>query len=251
MIDLDTGFNPLPSEIETQLQPVGDYYICSQFTQDVVGPRVAIIRGSIYYRFLNFLYLPQPPESLTPEQIIEICDLRLDHFDHLVNTKLNREVVSRIAEKVNGTFFKPDLPLKALDFGCGSGLSTQFLLDFLPNLEIKGVDISEKAVKTSLAKGLDVSQTFPDKPLPFDEETFDVIFAIFVLHFKVDILTLAELQRILNKSGKFVFNVYMRDTEGVIEQLREVGFQEFYIWDISNSIENHLIENHKIVICSK
>lgn len=251
MIALDTAIKHLPSEFEAQLQRFSDYYICSKFTQDAVGPRVALIGENVYYRFLNFLYIPQPPESLTPEQIIEICDLRLDHFDELVNIQLNREVVALIANKSKCDFLNFDVPIKALDFGCGSGLSSQLLLDYLPSLEITGVDISEKAAQMCHQKGLTAIHTFPDKPLPFSEESFDVIFAIFVMHFQIDISTLVELCRILRKSGIYIFNVYMRDVDGIIQQLLEAGFSSIHIWDISNMVENHIIENHKIVLCNK
>ena len=87
---------------------------------------------------------------------------------------------------------------------------------------------------------------YPDKPLPFEAASFDLIFAIFVMHFSIDMATLAELSRVLRPSGKFVFNLYQRDFDGVEQQLIEAGFKTV-------EVVNDLGEtgtNHKIVSCS-
>jgi len=196
---------------------------------------------------MNFTYLPQPPESLSSEQVVEICNLRLDYINELVDQNHNRRVVAAIADYLASSFTEATFPslMKALDFGCGSGLSSKLLLEHIPNLQIVGVDISEKAVLESRNQGLAVFLTHPEGSLPFEADTFDVIFAVFVMHFQINTSTLVELRRVLRKSGKFVFNVYQRDIDGVIEQLREAGFCSIDIW-------NGLFEtdtNHMIVSC--
>lgn len=239
----------LTCNFETQLQPIGEFYICTDFSEDVLRPPVFRKGKNFYYRFMSFLYLPQPPESLSPEKVIEVCDLRLEYLNKLVKYEHNSYIVAAIADYVTSTF--PHInshadKVKALDFGCGSGLSSQLILEHFPHLEIVGVDISEKAIKRSCEQGLNSILTYPGKPLLFNDASFDLIFAIFVMHFNIDMATLAELRRVLRPTGKYVFNLLQRDIDGVEQQLLEAGFSKV-------EVVNDLPEvgtNHKIVSCS-
>jgi len=56
---------------------------------------------------------------------------------------------------------------------------------------------------------------------------------------------LGELRRILRPSGLFVFNVYQKDTDGLIAQLEEVGFFTIELWERLSSIGN----NHAVISC--
>jgi 2-polyprenyl-3-methyl-5-hydroxy-6-metoxy-1,4-benzoquinol methylase len=237
--------NQLPYDIEAHLRPIGEFYICTDFNEDVVRPPVTRIGENIYYRFMNFLYLPQPPESLSSDKVIEICDLRLKYLKELVNYEHNSHIVAAIADYV--TSILPNVnsnvnKMKALDFGCGSGLSSKLILEHFPYLDMVGVDISEKAVQRSNEQDLTAILTYPNELLPFEAASFDLIFAIFVMHFSIDMATLAELCRILRPSGKFVFNLYQRDIDGVEQQLIEAGFSTVeVVSDLLAAGTNHLI----------
>jgi SAM-dependent methyltransferase len=193
MLNKVLPINQLQNNIRSQLRQIGDFYVCSHFTEDVMGDPVVKIDQNVYYRFMDYFYLPQPPESLTTEQVIQLCDLRLEHLDKLVNRKLNECVVSGLVQAIRPDFNAPTATIKALDFGCGSGLSTSLLQEHMSNLNIVGVDISAKAIAQSRKQGLQVRLTYPDAALPFEDASFDVIFAVFVMHFKIDIATLSEL----------------------------------------------------------
>ncbi len=247
MLSKALPINPLPSNIAVQLRSVDDFYVCTKFTGDMVGSPVVRIDKNVYYRFMNYIYLPQPPESLNIEQVKKICDLRLEYFDELVDCELNKYVVTAIADCVKAKFAGAAPPMKGLDFGCGSGLSTQLLLDCLPELDLMGVDISDKAVSSSKEKGVKALLTLPREHLPFEDKIFDVIFAVFVMHFNIDINTLLELRRTLRTSGLFVFNVYQRDIDGVTEQLEEAGFDSIELWERLYKIG----DNHMIMSCKK
>src|SRR5579884_1006673 len=235
----------LPSDIKRRLRRKGDFFLCPD---DIVCPKVAYIGENVYYRFMNFVYLPQPPDSLSIEKVVELCDLRLDLMDKLVNPDINRHIIAQAASIVKAHSAKPLSNLHVLDFGCGSGFSSILLKQELPGIQITGVDISKKAVKCAHKAGLAVRLTQPDRPLPFNDASFDYIFAIFVMHFNVGISTLEELKRILHPSGKFVFNVYRRDVEGVLEQLDEVGFHIDEIMPVDGA--NGMTTNHVVVSCS-
>lgn len=222
----------LPYHIESRLRRAGSFYICSDFNSELIGPPITLIGETMYYRLMKFIYSPQPPEKLTPEQVIEVCDLRLDYLDKLVNIQLNNCIMRALVDCTKLTSTNNLNPsLKALDFGCGSGLSSRLLLNYLPNLDIIGIDASEKAIGYCHKQDLPARYIFPDEPLPFETATFDLIFAAFVMHFNIDMFTLAELYRILRPSGKFVFNAYRRNIDGIIQRLQKVGFDSIEIWD--------------------
>jgi SAM-dependent methyltransferase len=238
----------LPCKLEKVLHPIGDFYICSDFSEDLVRPPVIKIGEYIYYRFMNFLYLPQPPETLSPEKVIEICDLRLEYLNKLVNFEHNRRIVTAISDyllmiypNINSSIDK----VTALDFGCGSGLSSQLILEHFPHMDMKGVDISEKAVRRAKEQGLTSILTYPDEPLPFEDGSFNLIFAIFVMHFAIDTATLAELKRVLRPTGKYVFNLFQRDIDEVKQQLMRADFN---VVEIVNEI-GETGASHKIISC--
>lgn len=245
-----TASNLLAIDAEKHLYEIGDFYIWKNVEEEAPPPPMLTIKGNIYYRFMNFLYLPQPPESLSTEKIIEICDLRLEYFNKLVDYSYNDRIVASIAAYLQASFPDTNMhahKLKALDFGCGSGLSLQLILKHFPQLDIVGVDISEKAVQRSHEQKLPVQLIRPDRPLPFETAHFDLIFAVFVMHFNIDIRTLAELRRILHPEGKYVFNLFQRNIDGVKQQLIEAGFQTV---EIVNTLSEKGTK-HWIVSCGE
>lgn len=230
MLCMNSEIVQLSTSIVTQLQKIDDFYVCTRFTEDMIGPPMAYIDNELYFRFMNFIYLPQPLESLTTEQVKKICDVRLEHINELVNHRLNSEIVDTITDCAIAKNSHPLPSLKALDFGCGSGLSCYMLLTRMPNLDLIGVDISEKAIARCREQGIKAKLTELRGNLPFDTDCFDIIFAVFVMHFHIDMPTLHELCRVLRPSGLFVFNVYQRDIVGLTEQLKEAGFSSIEVW---------------------
>ncbi len=236
---------PLTSNIVEHLQKIDDFYVCTRFTEDMIGSPIVYIGDKVYFRFMNFIYLPQPPESLTTEQVKKICDVRLEYFDELVNYQLNSAVVDTITDCVAAKHSHPVPSLKALDFGCGSGLSSQMLLNRMQNLDLIGVDISEKAISCCQEQRIKAKLTELGERLPFDTAEFDIVFAVFVMHFNINMPTHRELCRVLRPSGLFVFNVYQRDTVGLTEQLEEAGFYNIEVWKRLSNIGN----NHVVMSC--
>lgn len=237
-------------DVEKHLRKNGAFYIWENLDERVPLPTMITIEGNIYYRFMNFLYLPQPPESLSTEKIIEICDLRLEYLNELVDYKYNRRVVAAIAGYLQSIF--PNInthtnTIKALDFGCGSGLSLQLIYEHFPQLDIMGVDISEKAIQRAHEQNLPALRSYPDKQLPFETASFDLVVAIFVMHFNIDLKTLSELRRILRPEGKYVFNLFQRSIKGVKQQLIEAGFTSVEAVHRLSERET----NHWIVSCGE
>lgn len=103
----------------------------------------------------------------------------------------------------------------ALDGGCGTGVCSLALAE--RTKKVVAVDISTGSLNTaaSLAKQLKKENIeFRQASLlelPFDDETFDLVFSWGVIHHTVDpIKALDELVRVLKKDGVLILAVYLK-----------------------------------------
>jgi ubiquinone/menaquinone biosynthesis C-methylase UbiE len=74
--------------------------------------------------------------------------------------------------------------LSILDFGCGDGNSYTYFQSYFPNCIYKGIDISNESISIAEKKHQNKSdfKTFNGIDIPFEEQTFDVVFIACVLH---------------------------------------------------------------------
>jgi SAM-dependent methyltransferase len=97
----------------------------------------------------------------------------------------------------------PATALRALDVGCGVGLTDSYLVDRFRTLE--GVDTSEEAIRRAAAANPSVSyRTYAGDRLPYEDEHFDLAFAICVLHHVRPAERpgfVAELRRVVRPGG--------------------------------------------------
>lgn len=111
---------------------------------------------------------------------------------------VTRPILYSLVTKKNGKF---------LDLGCGYG---EDLIHFQKKgFEIYGIDISKEMVKESQEKCPDAKVYVSSfKKLPFDKETFDMIFSRYALQHSEKIAPIfKEVSRVLKKGGEFVFLV--------------------------------------------
>ena len=110
----------------------------------------------------------------------------------------------------------------ALDLGCGLGQYTKYLMD--KGFNVTSADISievlnrlKNNIKEANVKELDMS-----KPLPFDSESFDLVFANLSIHYfdkETTINLLKEIKRILKNDGYFIGTVNSSKTYKFIEDI--------------------------------
>jgi SAM-dependent methyltransferase len=98
-----------------------------------------------------------------------------------------------------------------LDFGCGSGRVARHIAA-MPDVHLTGVDVDARAVGWA-AKHLrgDYRVTSTEPPLPFADESFDVVYAVSVFtHFDeaAQFRWLEELRRILRPDGALVASTH-------------------------------------------
>jgi SAM-dependent methyltransferase len=96
-----------------------------------------------------------------------------------------------------------------LDFGCGSGRIARHIAG---KVELTGVDIDRDAVAwcASHLRG-DFRAIEPQIPLPFEDATFDVVYAVSVfthLDEEPQFAWLEELRRVLKRGGKLIASTH-------------------------------------------
>ena len=100
--------------------------------------------------------------------------------------------------------------LNILDYGCGPGT---FLMKMnkLSNSKLFGVDISSAFIEQSInnfkkynINNINVQKVEPEK-LPFEDQKFDIILIVDVIHHLDDIKkNINEIKRVLKKGGKLI-----------------------------------------------
>lgn len=137
---------------------------------------------------------------------------------HSQDKKLNEQAIgySKTKQSISSYLAYRDMPSfiaqychgkKALDYGAGTGSSTQFLLE--QALEVTGVDISKEMLAQAVLHCPDTPfYLIQDGTIPSMPETYDLVFSSFVLlelSSEKEILAyLEEAKRVLKKDGVFI-----------------------------------------------
>lgn len=100
--------------------------------------------------------------------------------------------------------------LKILDFGAGVGTSVPYFRELIPNAKITCLDVSKKSLDLGrrLYPGQADFVAFDGKAIPYEADTFDLIFAACVFHHiphQQHLFLLRELRRVLRPEGYGVF----------------------------------------------
>ena len=100
----------------------------------------------------------------------------------------------------------PCRPSRILDFGAGIGTSVPYFRKYFPEANLTCVDVSTKslALGESRFHGDAEFVAFDGKVLPFDPDTFDIVFAACVFHHIGDdehVSLLREMMRVLSRGG--------------------------------------------------
>ena len=100
-----------------------------------------------------------------------------------------------------------------LDLACGTGELERRLLNLHPDLNVIGVDISEKMLDVARLKlpNLEFVKASASS-LPFPDHNFDIVVTVSAFHyFEQPLDTLKEIRRILKPQGKLIIMDWCRD----------------------------------------
>jgi SAM-dependent methyltransferase len=99
-------------------------------------------------------------------------------------------------------------PLKILDFGAGVGNSIGAFRKFFPNSDLTCLDVSERslAIAQSRFPHQAAFRSFDGQRIPFEDDSFDLVFTACVFHHISEQLhagLLGEIARVLRRGGDF------------------------------------------------
>lgn len=119
----------------------------------------------------------------------------------------------------------------ALDLGCGLGQYTKYLMD--KGFNVMSADISIEVLNKlkSNIKNANIKELDMSKPLPFDNESFNLVFANLSIHYfdsKTTINLLKEIRRILKKDGYFIGSVNSSKTYKFIKDVAQQIEPNYY-----------------------
>jgi ubiquinone/menaquinone biosynthesis C-methylase UbiE len=103
-----------------------------------------------------------------------------------------------------------------LDIGCAKGFMLHDFQELIPGIEVRGLDISEYAIKNTIESVKPYCQTGCATKLPFDDNSFDTIISITTLHnLERDDLaqSLREIERVKRKHSFITLDAYRNDEE--------------------------------------
>lgn len=96
---------------------------------------------------------------------------------------------------------------RILDFGCGDGASLSEFKELFPGCQLFGTDVSELSIEIAADMHPDALVTpYDGEKLPYDENSFDIVFTSMVFHhieFALHSRLMAEISRVLKPGGRF------------------------------------------------
>lgn len=191
------------------LQAGSDVYFTTRHT-DATSPEISI-DGRIYYRFMDFIYIPRATDELSSEQVVVVNRLR-HRFRRRVS-KTGNDYVKRVLRAIVSAR-KPGTLLEI-----GAGYSPLDDASFAQRYVC--VDLDPQIPLVLQGRGYDAVSFALGDQLPLPTSTVDMAIAVFVLHFAFADQQIGELARVLATGGVFVGNVYRRSADAREALLRQ------------------------------
>lgn len=107
---------------------------------------------------------------------------------------------------------------RVLDVGCGKAFLLYDLLQAVPGLEVRGIDISEYAIKNAKEEVKPFLQVGDAAKLPYEDKSFDLVISLNTLHnlYCYDLVSaLKEIERVGKKDKYIVVESYRTEEEKV------------------------------------
>jgi ubiquinone/menaquinone biosynthesis C-methylase UbiE len=122
-------------------------------------------------------------------------------------------------------------PARILDFGAGIGNSLEPMQRAFPDARISGIDVSEESLEICRKIALQGTELrcYDGQTIPFDDGTFDLVFAACVFHHipaGQHFALLREIRRVLNPKGRFVLYEHNPWNALTVQAVRNCPFDE-------------------------
>ena len=119
---------------------------------------------------------------------------------------------------------------KCLELGCGVGQYSKRLMEY--GYEVTSTDISEIAIEKVKKFNNDTKIVDMSEKLPFEDESYDIVFASLSIHYFDDKTTkelMSEIKRVLKKDGLFIGSVNGKEGLNAIKDTAIKLEENFYL----------------------
>lgn len=195
----------------------GFYRICEGVYKcnNLDTARIEYIDGIKHYRIMDFFFTELPADELNLEQVLAICHERAK--DKRCSSGANEKVKSLFS-----SFLENDQIKNILEVGAGDS-------PILGAQDIQQRKISDYVISDADNIYQCVTVVFGESNAltRYPPEHFDLVIALFVLHFKFYPSQITQIYEHLKSNGIFLANIYNRSDESrakLIQDFRDVGF---------------------------
>lgn len=132
--------------------------------------------------------------------------------------------------------YKLESGMKILDVGCGKAHLLFEFKKLIPDLEVRGVDISHHGLATAKEEVREYLHNAPAQKLPFEDKTFDLVFSLATFHnFKIFDLekAISELNRVSRNPARtyLMLESFRNEAERVNLMYWQLTCESFYSTD--------------------
>lgn len=187
-----------------RLSTVGRFMVVSDSGAFSPPPQIIVVHGVKWYRFMDIIYCPKPFGALDPDEVQEVCELRLSLQSVVIDAEQYAHVTQQLLQTAR---LACDSARSVLDFGTGDGRLLGRISAELGCNHVCGCDMSFNSLLRNEATHQAVLVS-PNGPLPFRSGSFDLVIASFVFHFAIPIEMLVELSRVCAPGGQLVATIY-------------------------------------------
>ncbi|MCK9779836.1 class I SAM-dependent methyltransferase [Pseudomonas syringae] len=199
------------------------------------GPGETEYEGKTYYRFMDFFYTYTPfLDELSADEVNNLCRARAKFPDLISQTNIDvRKLFKQIAVEL--------APKTFLEIGAGSHPIFQSQPQNCTKYIISDADPEVIEKLRSFGNACQIFSSSECK-LHFDDGHFELVMAVFVLHFPFYKNQLAELYRVMSPSGAMIANVYRRTMEAknqLSSDIENAGFKIHKVHDYKKLCKDH------------
>lgn len=208
----------------TKIGKSHDIFISDSF-RDNENPKTLLIEEKKYFRFMDCFYIPEKTYRLDCEFVTELCDIREEIAENVIDYEYNNRVIQTCLNELNNITNINNKSI--LDFGCGTGYGGKIIKEKYNSSNIIGFDIRCPRIFTFKDFYAKFIYQSPTKPIPLENNEIDIITSFFVFHFNVTDYQIRELKRILKPNGILVFNLIKSASLEILKRLEENGFKMY------------------------
>ena len=191
--------------VQEKIEELNDVYQALDRTKDAIEKH----HGKELNAMLNLIHITGADQSLKTQYLNSTnvaARIRL-HSEYSVNQEGWFPWLYRMSEIQDG--------MNILEIGCGNGALWLENMNYIPpHVHITLSDISDgmlRDAKNSINDERFSFSCFNAEKIPFDDESFDVVYANHMLFYCDDInLVLQECHRVLKKGGKLICSTYSK-----------------------------------------